>query len=708
MHINMMFSRTLLSAAVLTAFTMGSAIAADQANKPKVPGFQYGEDHSWTLTAGNAMDATEVDIQTNNQGVSSPNLSGLNKPVKNILIDTDGRTSAERQTVQNIWKAGKSLTVKGSTGKTNATLVIKSGGFNISGDSKDRVVNVVLNDSTLKGVEINHGVWIRPQDQTQTTQNTNNISLTNSAVDGDIKLTDDASFYKRTEQTPWPEGESWDDSSGKKFNLHHLKETVNNVTLVNSTWVGNFTSQSKIEGIKNKNTLTLDGSHWTGHVADNNDDTTINLKNGTVWTLTENAPATRAATNGNRIETLTSDASSKIVLQNGSNLDVVKATGDLNLHFMSFDNKAKFEQLDAKTTLIADATLNDGKQSAQALADTMHNNVTAQAGSNEKLSWEVQQGLITDGASGIYSEKGNAIVTTQNTNTNLQTIGETTAVTMMQWRAEADDLQQRMGDLRQSANANGVWVRTFGGKSEANVADFEFNGFQFGYDHQVSPMQFVGGAISYTKGDGKFATGSSDAETLGFAGYSTWLMENGVYVDVIAKAGKLTNDFMINAGTLGKLAGEYSTQALALTVEAGQRFPLANVFYVEPQVAFTASHIFGENYGAGQGVSVEQDSINSYVARAGLAAGIQCPDNKGSAWVRASYLYDFDGETQTTAVKGASNTFEQDFGGGWYELGIGGSLNFTKNLHGYADFEYVSGSPIDTPYKWNLGVRYTY
>ena len=708
MHINMMFSRTLLSAAVLTAFTMGSAIAADQANKPKVPGFQYGEDHSWTLTAGNAMDATEVDIQTNNQGVSSPNLSGLNKPVKNILIDTDGRTSAERQTVQNIWKAGKSLTVKGSTGKTNATLVIKSGGFNISGDSKDRVVNVVLSDSTLKGVEINHGVWIRPQDQTQTTQNTNNISLTNSAVDGDIKLTDDASFYKRTEQTPWPEGESWDDSSGKKFNLHHLKETVNNVTLVNSTWVGNFTSQSKIEGIKNKNTLTLDGSHWTGHVADNNDDTTINLKNGTVWTLTENAPATRAATNGNRIETLTSDASSKIVLQNGSNLDVVKATGDLNLHFMSFDNKAKFEQLDAKTTLIADATLNDGKQSAQALADTMHNNVTAQAGSNEKLSWEVQQGLITDGASGIYSEKGNAIVTTQNTNTNLQTIGETTAVTMMQWRAEADDLQQRMGDLRQSANANGVWVRTFGGKSEANVADFEFNGFQFGYDHQVSPMQFVGGAISYTKGDGKFATGSSDAETLGFAGYSTWLMENGVYVDVIAKAGKLTNDFKINAGTLGKLAGEYSTQALALTVEAGQRFPLANVFYVEPQVAFTASHIFGENYGAGQGVSVEQDSINSYVARAGLAAGIQCPDNKGSAWVRASYLYDFDGETQTTAVKGVSNTFEQDFGGSWYELGIGGSLNFTKNLHGYADFEYVSGSPIDTPYKWNLGVRYTY
>ena len=55
MHINMMFSRTLLSAAVLTAFTMGSAIAADA---PTVPGFQYGVNHSWILTAGNAMNAT--------------------------------------------------------------------------------------------------------------------------------------------------------------------------------------------------------------------------------------------------------------------------------------------------------------------------------------------------------------------------------------------------------------------------------------------------------------------------------------------------------------------------------------------------------------------------------------------------------------------------------------------------------------------------
>ena len=36
------------------------------------------------------------------------------------------------------------------------------------------------------------------------------------------------------------------------------------------------------------------------------------------------------------------------------------------------------------------------------------------------------------------------------------------------------------------------------------------------------------------------------------------------------------------------------------------------------------------------------------------------------------------------------------------------ALNFTKNLYGYADFEYVTGGEIKTPYRWNAGVRYAF
>lgn len=246
-----------------------------------------------------------------------------------------------------------------------------------------------------------------------------------------------------------------------------------------------------------------------------------------------------------------------------------------------------------------------------------------------------------------------------------------------------------MGDLRSGDGTAGAWVRTFGGKSEAGHVDNKYYGIQAGVDALIG-------------------TGENYIGTL--TGYSTWLFENGAYIDLTAKWGKLHNEFDLAVDTR-KLSGRYNTQALALTVESGHRFPLSRLTYVEPQVAFTASHIFGEDYGASEGVTVEQDSINSYVARVGLQAGVNCPNNMGAFFVRASYLYDLDGETSTTArmanAKDA-NRFDQDFGGGWYEFGLGMNVNFTKNLYGYADFEYVTGGEIKTPYRWNAGVRYAF
>ncbi len=279
-----------------------------------------------------------------------------------------------------------------------------------------------------------------------------------------------------------------------------------------------------------------------------------------------------------------------------------------------------------------------------------------------------------------------------------------------------------------------------------------------GADTQIGAegvKHFVGGAFSYNKGDADFINGSGDNYMASLTAYSTWIYEGGSYLDVSAKWGKLTNEFDIGPAD-ANLAGKFNTHGIAMSVETGHRFPVGSLAYVEPQLAFTASHISGERYEANQGVTIEQDSIDSYVARVGVQAGLNCPDNVGSLFVRASYLYDFDGETSTTGRsaknvgtfdqdfgggwyelncpdnvgslfvrasylydfdgetsttgRSAKNvgTFDQDFGGGWYELGVGMNVNFTKNFHGYADFEYVTGGEIKTPYRWNAGVRYTF
>lgn len=455
--------------------------------------------------------------------------------------------------------------------------------------------------------------------------------------------------------------------------------------------------------VKNSNQVLLVNSTWTGQVSDGNDDTIVSLDKQSQWHVTSGTSS--------KVERLSFvDKDSVVALQKGAHLNVGTSTGNARFKFEALDDTSvSVANVKAdSTTVIAAGNLNDGTLSREGIADGLQK--AYNGSSTDAVGFEIEQGLVTNGSTGYFDEKGGAHFTTDTTNTNLLTAGETAAVTMMQWRAEADDLNQRMGELRDSTADNGLWVRTYGGKMEANSVDNEFVGFQFGYDHNVSEgaqKQFVGGALSYTSGDAKFANGSGDNYALGLTGYGTWLFEGGTHLDVSAKYGKLNNKFDINAGDFGKLNGDYSTHGLAFNVEAGHRIPLTSLFYVEPQVAFTASHIFGEDYDAGQGVSISQDSFESYVARAGIATGFK--GDMGSLWMKASYLYDFDGQTSTTAKAGSvANKLDQDFGGGWYELGIGASVNLAKNLHGYADFEYATGGEIETPYKWNVGIRYTY
>lgn len=545
---------------------------------------------------------------------------------------------------------------------------------------------------------------------------------------------------------------------------------VNNteISLTSSRWTGDLKDEINLNGTSlgeavnkedalSKNVISLkNGSIWTGGVDVAKKSTVdVTLDETSSWTVSRNsrvnsiqlAPSVsrQAAKNsgvtiGNGV-TLTiaerDSAQSNIGrLHTGTGSSLVVEEADVTINSIGGSGtvqlnkngvvtiKAASDEVNATLTSLDGSKLTTAENVsasvtiAGALADEMgmdavinaYNDRKNYAG-NGKVTFS--GGLIGDDLIGRNDENGVFVQESSRKNTQLVSIGEGTAITMMQWRAEADDMAQRMGDLRSGDGTAGAWVRTFGGKAEAGHVDNKYYGIQAGVDALIGSggtKQFAGGALSYATGDADFANGTGENYIGTLTGYSTWLFENGAYIDLTAKWGKLHNEFDLAVDTR-KLSGRYNTQALALTVESGHRFPLSRLTYVEPQVAFTASHIFGEDYGASEGVTVEQDSINSYVARVGLQAGVNCPNNMGAFFVRASYLYDLDGETSTTArmanAKDA-NRFDQDFGGGWYEFGLGMNVNFTKNLYGYADFEYVTGGEIKTPYRWNAGVRYAF
>ena len=551
---------------------------------------------------------------------------------------------------------------------------------------------------------------------------------------------------------------------GGKFVNNSTSSTTNVLLKDGSQWLGDFKDVISVQARPGSTEVTeenvhgvytielVNGSNWVGGVSiAENSTADVKLDMTSSWTVNKDSKvnsviqlgqATKSAesTNGlilqkdvtltiangtkeSSIANLKSEAGSALAVENAK-VTISNASGNTNVVLNEKANvtvdaaadkvNATFNTLDGTKFTTADNVKADVEVSGKLVDAKGMNAVIEEFNKNQSYEGKgtvlFSGGLMANDVIGHMGDKG-FVQTGSKTNANLVSIGESTAVTMMQWRADADDMAQRMGELRNNDGAVGLWARTYGGKAEADHVSNKYNGIQVGADTQIGAegvKHFVGGAFSYTKGDADFVNGSGDNYIASLTGYSTWIYEGGSYLDVSAKWGKLTNDFDIGLADT-KLAGKFNTHGVAMSVETGHRFPVGSLAYVEPQLAFTASHISGERYEANQGVTIEQDSIDSYVARVGVQAGLNCPDNVGSLFVRASYLYDFDGETSTTG-RSAKNvgTFDQDFGGGWYELGVGMNVNFTKNFHGYADFEYVTGGEIKTPYRWNAGVRYTF
>lgn len=320
---------------------------------------------------------------------------------------------------------------------------------------------------------------------------------------------------------------------------------------------------------------------------------------------------------------------------------------------------------------------------------------------------------IYDGGSAITTEDGGLTQLVVNPNVNINGIAEMTAVGLHIWRNEINDMNKRLGELRDSsADANGVWARVYNGKAKFGNLSItnKYTAFQFGYDHQIADGTWLGGALSWTDGDNDFASGGGDSSLLAFTGYGSMLWDNGMFVDVTGKFGRMKNDFDITLDT-GKSSASYHTNAMSVSAEAGWRlFPMQNSFYVEPQVELMYGHVFSVDYLTSTGVSVQQDSAETLIGRAGVVLGLKCPNDRGNVYLRASVLHDWKGDADFTFSKaaGTSRTISEELGGTWYEYGIGANFNATKQVHLYADVEASSGGEVDTDYRVNFGVRYSY
>lgn len=288
------------------------------------------------------------------------------------------------------------------------------------------------------------------------------------------------------------------------------------------------------------------------------------------------------------------------------------------------------------------------------------------------------------------------------------------AASMIQMKADTNDLQRRLGDVRLNSDKHGVWGKYIGGKSKITddaYVNQTYNMAQVGYDTLRGDWT-VGGALLYGTSNNDYALGSGSGKTAGLAVYGAKQFKDGRYVDVIGKVNRLKNDFTVH-NTLGTtLSGDYRNTGASLSVEYGKRIKKNNGFYIDPNAELMFSRLSGESFDArtntGSTVHIDSDAVNSVIGRIGVGIGKESKNS--NVFLKAALAHEFSGKMNATySMAGEPTTgSEVNLKDTWLDLELGGSWSVRPNTYVYGTFTKNFGATVDNSYRIDAGIRHNF
>lgn len=315
------------------------------------------------------------------------------------------------------------------------------------------------------------------------------------------------------------------------------------------------------------------------------------------------------------------------------------------------------------------------------------------------------------GGASVHEKKGDEITSTYSGPSSL--ITSTTDLALMNglvWRSQLTNLSDRMGTLRTMPQAAGAWARYNNGRLDGRGLEYDYSTIEVGFDAPVSSNFLVGVSFDYTIGDTDLNAGSADNDVYTLGLYGTYYGDNGGFVDLMAKIGRIDNEYNV-ANSAGSEKGDYMMTGAIVGVEAGHRFDLAHNMFVEPQIQLSYSWLRATDY-ATNIRSVDFETIESLVARVGVMGGMKFAENRGAAYLKASYNHDFLGNVDATmhAVNGSNNSakISDELDDNWAEVSLGVSYSVTDTLNTFLDVGTGFGGDIDQKWRINFGARYAF
>ncbi|HAI8688345.1 S6 family peptidase [Escherichia marmotae] len=225
---------------------------------------------------------------------------------------------------------------------------------------------------------------------------------------------------------------------------------------------------------------------------------------------------------------------------------------------------------------------------------------------------------------------------------------------------EVNNLNRRMGDLRDTKGETGAWARLMNssGSGHGGLSDSHVH-LQVGADrkhHFEGGDFFTGVMMTFT--DSKASAESYQGKTRSVGGglYASTLFDSGVYVDVIGKYVHHSNDYLLQ--TMG-LKADDTAHSWYLGAETGWRYQWKPDVFIEPQVELVYGTLSGNTFNwqyNGMDISMKRKTANPLIGRTGVEFGKTLDGHDWQVTAKAGLSYQFD-------LRNSGTTTYRDFAG---------------------------------------------
>ncbi len=373
---------------------------------------------------------------------------------------------------------------------------------------------------------------------------------------------------------------------------------------LNNTW-WQLTGDSSLRSLKNTGSMT----YFTGSAA-----------NKAFHTLTVDELTTNGTAYAMRTDLKNAD---KLVVNQ-------KLSGKDNILLVDFLNKPTGEKLDIE---LVSAPGNSSKDvfngSEQAIGFSNVTPVITAIDAGDKTTWNLTGYRMAENPAATQSASGLA------------------SVGYKSFLSEVNNLNKRMGDLRDINGEAGAWARIMSGTGSAG-GGFSDNHthVQVGVDkkHELDGLDlFTGFTVTHTDSSASADAFKGKTKSVGAGLYASAMFDSGAYIDLIGKYVHHDNEYTATFAGLG--TRDYSTHSWYVGAEAGYRCHVTEDTWIEPQAELVYGAVSGKQFAwkdQGMHLSMKDRDYNPLIGRTGVDVGKSFSGKDWKVTARAGLGYQFD------------------------------------------------------------------